>query len=540
MSEQATIDLRAQGPLEMLDAALLSVRRGGAATLLQAWGAAAPLALCAIAVYYFERVEGIRSLRPMFAGTLVLAFYARALLLGRTARAYALALRPSLPVSETPSAALDVMCTASVVGFGLWCWLWPLAGLCALAPFAVAALLPFMALRGAVAPSWLARATCAPERGLAAFTQAFDDTAGMRGVFLIVELLVLFGTIGLFSNLYALTSFALLLGHSLLGFDVAFVSSFISPDNSLVLLVLATATLVLLEPLRAAVSAHAFVDARSRRDGADLHAALDAAIAQSAPRSARPSDSQPPIVAALILLACASALAQALPASAQQSQAPETPDSAASEVEDSADQAVRDRLSRILDQREFRDFADQDSHTVHDLLERLFKWLDGLDPDRDRKSERASWKLPPVSPWLLMALCAAGLGAIAWYLRATRALTQASAESTAIVQAPGAQEPISLLDEAARLAALGDARGALRALYLATLSALDRARLIEYEPSKTNWQYTRSLPRGELRQTFAAFTDIFDRTWYGHEPASHGDYEQCRALADRICGVGQG
>jgi hypothetical protein len=96
-----------------------------------------------------------------------------------------------------------------------------------------------------------------------------------------------------------------------------------------------------------------------------------------------------------------------------------------------------------------------------------------------------------------------------------------------------------LLDEAARLAAGGDARGALRALYLATLFALDRNRLIEYEPSRTNWQYLRSLPQGDVRQAFAAFTRIFDHKWYGHEPATLDDYRACRRLADRICNTEQ-
>jgi hypothetical protein len=113
-------------------------------------------------------------------------------------------------------------------------------------------------------------------------------------------------------------------------------------------------------------------------------------------------------------------------------------------------------------------------------------------------------------------------------------------------RAPGAPEvpleaaaPASQLDEAARLAALGDARAALRALYLATLFALDRSRLIEYEPSRTNWQYLRGLPPGELRSAFAAFTRIFDHKWYGHEPATLDDYRACRQLADRICGPGE-
>jgi len=237
-------ELRALSPLEILDAALVAVRRGGARQLLRAWGGSAPLALTALGVYYFERVEGVRSLRVAFAVLLVLGFWLRAILLSRTARSYALAIRPTLPVVDTPPQPVELCCTASVVGFGLWIWLWPLSAMALLSPWAVAAVFPLLGARGAVAPSWLARASCARERGFAAFGQAFDDTAGMRGVFLIVELLALFGTIGLFANLYALTGLVLLLGHSLLGLDVAFVSSFLSLDNRWVLLLLSVVSLL--------------------------------------------------------------------------------------------------------------------------------------------------------------------------------------------------------------------------------------------------------------------------------------------------------
>ncbi len=526
--DSATPGLRAAGPLEMLDGALLAVRRGGLESLLQAWVAGAPLALLALAVYYLERIEGVRSLRLPLALALAFGFLFRGVRLSRVARAYALALRSTLPVSLEPTRSVDVACTAGVVGLGLWVWLWPLAGVALLSPFAVAAVLPFVALRGAVAPSWLARAACARERGLAAFGQAFDDTAGMRGVFLIVELLALFGALGLFANLYALGSVAVLLGHSMLGLDMALVSEFLSPDNTLVPLLLAALTLVLLEPLWAAISAQAFVDARSRRDGADLHAAVDAAIAHSAPRRGLGRGSEPPIAAAAVLLALS--LCTALPARAQPVSADAAPPSGSGAE---ADAEVRDQVSTILAGPEFREFAEHDSHALRDLLAKLFDWV----AERDDSSEQqaAPLRLPPLSPWVLMALALIALGALGASVGRGRArLQRARALGPSEPEPIAASEPGSLLEQAAAYAAGGDFPAALRALYLASLVALDRGRLIEYEPSKTNWQYIRALPPGELRQSFAAFTRIFDRTWYGHAPATADDYAQCRALAERI------
>lgn len=537
-----TVPVHRTTPLEIMDDALLAVRRGGADKLLRAWSGSAPLALSALAIYYLERVEGLRSLRVPFALLLVLGFWVRSLSLSRVARDYALAIRPTLPVMEPPPRAVDVVCTASVVAFGLWIWLWPLSGMAMLSPLAVAAVLPFMALRGAVAPSWLARASCARERGMASFGQAFDDTSGMRGVFLIVELLALFGTIGVFSNLWAVLSFALLLGHSMLGLDVAFVSSFLSPDNGWVLLSITALTLVLLEPLRAAVSAQAFVDARSRRDGADLHAAVDEAIAQGSPRARRGIPSVPPGAAAVVTLGVVmlgAALLCSRAASAQPE--PARPKAAAAQqpAGNEGDARIRAELQVILAGPEFREFAERDDKLLSDVIDKLLKALFDRDPDEAPEAHGDPIRLPDVSPWVLMALAIIALCLIAVYATAGRRQRRPAPvhRATAEIEVQPQDRPVTLLDEAAALAARGDMRGALRALYVATLLMLDHERLIEFEPWKTNGMYIRGMPVGEARASFAAFTRIFDRKWYGHEPATAEDYHECRRLAERIGGA---
>jgi hypothetical protein len=525
-------ELRASGPLELVDGALLAVRRGGGGPLLRAWAGSAPLALCALAVYYLERVEGLRSLRVPLALLLVLAFWGRALLLSRVAREYALAIRPTLPVSEQPTRAIDVLCTASVVGFGLWAWLWPLGGMALLSPYAALAVVPFMALRGAIAPSWLARASCARERGFSAFGQAFDDTAGMRGVFLTVELLALLGVLGVFANLWAVMSFVLLLSHAMLGLEVAFVSSFLSPDNGWVLLANATLALVLCEPLRAALSAQAFVDARSRRDGADLHAAVDAAIAQANRRGRAGAPQVPPGAAALLLLGT---LLAATPARAQETE----PSAEPSAAQHAADEDTRVHVEQILASPDFREFAERDDKGVGEMIDKLLKALFGDDHDEsDERHVASSTSFSRGTSWVLMGIALVALTALAAYAYASsgpRGRTSAVGSSAPIAISEG-DRPVTLLDEAAALAARGDMRGALRALYVATLVMLDRKRLIEFEPWKTNGMYLRGMPQGEARRAFAAFTHIFDHKWYGHEPATAEDYQECRRLAERIGG----
>ncbi len=510
-------------PLELLDGAWLVVRRAGWSPLLRALSAGAPLALLVLAVYYFERVEGIGALRAPFALLLALGYGWRALQLSAVARTYALALRPSLPLPEQAPRAVDVCCTAGIAGMGLWCWLWPLGLLVLVSPWAVAGGLPVLALRGAVAPSWLARSRCARERGLAAFGRALDDTAGMRGVFLIVELLTLFGTIGLFANLYALVSLSLLLADSLLGLDVAFLSTFLSTDNAFVLLLIAAATLLLLEPLRAAISAQAFVTARTRRDGADLHAAVDQVIA-GARRPRRSSASAPPSAGAAALLLLASALCA--PARADDRQGA------------TADAHARQQVEQILRGSEFREFGERDRNPLSAWLQRLLRSLEDTGSAESNRTEPAPPPSGTISPFAIMALALVALGLLAAYVASQRMPPSPERPLEPAAEAlPRTRAPSSLLDEAAQLAARGDLRAALRALYLACLVALDRGRLIEYEAHKTNGQYLRAMRAGPLREGFASFTRVFDRTFYGHEEASPADYAACRALAEQILGV---
>jgi hypothetical protein len=74
-----------KGLLPRLDRALELVRKQPARELVRALWPGAALSLLALAVYYAERVEGVRSLRSLFALGFALLFVARAVSLGRWA-----------------------------------------------------------------------------------------------------------------------------------------------------------------------------------------------------------------------------------------------------------------------------------------------------------------------------------------------------------------------------------------------------------------------------------------------------------------------
>ena len=108
------------------------------------------------------------------------------------------------------------------------------------------------------------------------------------------------------------------------------------------------------------------------------------------------------------------------------------------------------------------------------------------------------------------------------------------AQDAAAREAGGLPRAGELLSDAERAAAAGRYREAIRLLYLALLSRLDRQGLITYDQTKTNWEYlvtTRAIPA--LYRPVSQLTAIFDRQWYGFEPAVAGDWGLCRELWDQ-------
>lgn len=569
------------GPLGMLDRAIALAREGGMSVAGRAWAGGGLLAAAVVGVYYLERVEGVGSLRVPLAFALVLAWWGRAYLMGRAARHVVLALWPAGAGSAAMRPA-DVLRTSVVVGLGMWLWGWVLLAGTLAGPVGVVLALPLLSLRGAVAPSWLARSACTSVAGLRGFYAAFRDNAGRRAAGLLTESMLLAGALAIALNLYATAFAALLLARSFVGLEVTAVESFLSPSNTFSQLVIGAVAVVLLEPVRAALSAALFVDARVRADGLDLRVALDDAIAHSARASQRREQRASAVRVVGLLVACAigagSARAQppaALPPpppevsggsdSAQPgplplqtrplgrrvgglgAEASSSPDASgptrmAARRHDvaSLDRKVQAQVEGILGRREFREFEDLRGRGFRQLIERLLASI--LKPPDDlpqfERPSLGNFSLP--GAWFFVAVGVALLLAVAAYLWATRRREAQASERAerepAGKEDPRERSPSSFLDESARLAEEGDLRAALRALYLATLVALDRRRLIAFEPFRTNWQYLRQMPNGPSRDAFRHFTREFDYKWYGHEVTTRPDYERCRALATEIVG----
>jgi hypothetical protein len=557
-------DLRPVGPIEQLDRALLLVRRSGLGVAVRATAAGGVVALVVLVIFWLERVEGVRGLRPLFAAGLVAAFALRAVMLSAAVRAYARALWPAMPLPEGSGRAVDVVRTALVVGAGLWMWSWVLVAASLGGALVVALVLPVLCLRGGVAPTWLARAACTRDAGLRAFAGAVGDAGDRRLAGIGVELCVLLAVLGLTLDFWSALALGLLVVRSYLGLDIAFVDQFLSLDNTFVLLATFAAALVAVEPLRAALSAVGYIDARVRQEGLDLRLLIEEAVDASrrARRGVPEADSvamgprgtaSSAVAVALLGLAAgagvgawtASARVAAQEAAVSRDAAGEAPLSivwsAGSTTEDDFhDDRVRDEVARILQRAEFREFSDSRAQRIEQVIARFLEWLSRRRSPEVQAPRLQGVTLPSIPPALFAVAGTALLLAVSVFLLATRRRGRPAA-SASPGAAPGADSddvrdrpPEQHIDDAARLALAGRHRDALRALYLATLVALDRSRLITFDPHLTNWRYLRQMPRGEARTAFAEFTRAFDHKWYGVEATTEQDYLRCRALAMRI------
>jgi hypothetical protein len=532
--------LAAAGPLERIDRAFVLARRGGLELALRAWLAGGVPALAVLAYYYAERVEGIGALRLPAAFAIVAGFVVRSWALAGVSRAYARALSERAPIALEAGGFLSVGRTAIVVAFGLWVWSWGVAVSAGAGPLGIALFVPWMALRGLVAPSWLARAGCAPESGFRAFSLAVGDAAHQRLESLLAESILLLALLGVALNLYGASALAVLLGRSFLGLEMALVDEFLSFRNTFVLLGVSLASATLLEPLRAGLAAQVYVDARVRAEGLDLREALDEATAHTmkkrADRSPRDAEAAGRVAAALVIVSLSLGAASARAEEGRLSEA------SAEESSLEQDARARDQARAILSEDIFRDVEARRRDGLANFVQRLFEWLlEQLEDDAAEDSGNlptvASMPLP--GPAFFLALGVMFVAVVALFLFFTRreeqrAVALARSAAADAVPDPRDRAPDDWLAEAATLAAHQRYGEALRAVYLATLVALDRRAWIRFEPSLTNWQYLRQMPSGGAREDFRALTRTFDVKVYGEERAGEADYRSSRALAERI------
>ncbi len=532
------LDLMPEGPVARIDRAFSLIRHGGAEAVVRAWIAGSIPALVVLAGYWLERVEGVFELRLGIAALLVAAFALRGILLARVARHYVRGMWEAVDIPEGSGEPLAIARAAFAVSVPLAGWGALLLVATLLGPIGVALVVPVFAMRGLHAPGWLARVACTPSAGIKALRESFGDNAHQRGEGFVVELLLSLAALGITINLLAATAFALLLLRAFIGIELALVDQFLSMRNAFAMLGMGLMTAVLLEPLRAALSAIVFVTFRVRQEGLDVRAAIDAATEHASHK--RRTRTRAAAAAAALLVG-------ALIAPPVSAQTPEddaaraeglSTDPMATDADLARDAEVRARAERILGGPEYREFDDRRGQGLRELLSRLFEEFFDDEPTDPVATERGGISLPMPGPTFFLVMGVLFVLLIAVYLISSREralpAVASSAASAPKAEDPRDRAPSEWLDSAAQLAARGQYRDALRALYLATLVALDRRQLLTFDPTLTNWQYSRQLRSAAIRADFRELTKLFDHKWYGREDTAEADYLACRTLAERM------
>lgn len=200
-------------------------------------------------------------------------------------------------------------------------------------------------------------------------------------------------------------------------------------------------------------------------------------------------------------------------------------------IQETSPQARKQMMRTILARREFAGarigwFArlmQRIARLVAAIFRSIGRAIEGLfgdGPEFHGTSKLLSNLLAVVVIILFLMLLAYVVARLGW----RRMVTAAVPEQEDVYSGP--QTTAKALSEAARLAAAGDFRSALRLVYIAALLVLDERELIRFDRSGTNWEYLAALKsHPKIQGALRPVTVVFDRKWYGHEPASESDYD---------------
>lgn len=384
----------------------------------------------------------------------------------------------------------------------------------------------------------------------------------------VLSLFGLFGFI-VFANIFSALLGVPFLMKSLLGLESVFTRNPWAAMNSTLLMAQLALTYLCLDPVvKAAYVLRAFYG-DSLRTGQDLRAELNAlqpAATANLTANLTAGPAPHPAPAALVLLVALRIVLQAPAVCAADPNPSTTP--AASPTPLSP--ATLDRsIERTIQKREYSwrlppEDAGPGAKDEHSLLARLeqgikamarwiedaVKWLVDKIFSSRAGGARGGAGFAAVMETALILLVALLLGLILWML--VRLWQQRPRLDPTVATALPA--PPDLADEAVTAAELpqdgwirlarehlakGEARLALRAFYLASLSNLGDRRLITLARGKSNHDYERELRRrahalGTLAGLFAENLTVFERVWYGRHPASPELVAQFTANLDRM------
>jgi len=123
----------------------------------------------------------------------------------------------------------------------------------------------------------------------------------------------------------------------------------------------------------------------------------------------------------------------------------------------------------------------------------------------------------------LLAILFYTLRRVAQITAADRKLSRQYAESAIILDYAGWKQ------EAQQLAAARNWRDACRASYMAGLRLLDEAKIVDFAPARTNYEYWYALaPQSKpLAMAFRKLAQMVEAIWFGNKAAQQADLTEC-------------
>jgi len=195
--------------------------------------------------------------------------------------------------------------------------------------------------------------------------------------------------------------------------------------------------------------------------------------------------------------------------------------------------AQRQTMQQVLAGREFRSL--QERPTLRQTaLEKFGDWLNSLFGSAARFGARAAW-LGHVIIWgFILAICVGLVWSLIQLERRWRIRLVPEAARPA-PDAPSARDWQLWLEDARKAAAAGRWREAIHFLYWAAIARLESRRLWPADRARTPREYLALVAGDDLRrESLAALTGSFERTWYGGRPAAESDYQRAAELASAL------
>lgn len=168
------------------------------------------------------------------------------------------------------------------------------------------------------------------------------------------------------------------------------------------------------------------------------------------------------------------------------------------------------------------------------VVDRIRRWIGDRIPDIDGP-EVGSGPSDGLSFAVVGVVVVAAAGAIAWTLVGARRTRRTEEDVDVEVDVTPLRSADEWADEADRCLRAGDHRGAVRARYRSLTAVLARRGLVADTPGRTAGEQRDDVVERApgLSPSFDAVADLFERVWFGGDPAGPDESASARDLADR-------